>query len=79
MEVLRRGLVRRYLSRGVYDSGAGQFLSGSFMDYTLPRIDDLPYFDVTFQGIPCATEPLGIKGLGGAGVIGAFPAVSIPF
>jgi len=45
------------------------------MDYALPRIGDLLYFDLTFQGIPCNTKPLGIKGLGEAGAIGAFPAV----
>ena len=72
---IAQGIGQALLERGVYDPGTGQLLSGSFMDYALPRADDLPYFDLTFQGIPCATNPLGVKGLGEAGTIGAFPAV----
>jgi carbon-monoxide dehydrogenase large subunit len=59
----------------VYD-GEGQLLSGSFMDYCLPRADDLP--DIAFhyhEDAPCRTNPLGLKGSGEAGAVGAPPAV----
>jgi carbon-monoxide dehydrogenase large subunit len=59
----------------VFDSD-GQLLSGSFMDYGLPRADDFP--DITFdyhEDEPCATNPLGLKGAGEAGAVGAPPAV----
>jgi carbon-monoxide dehydrogenase large subunit len=59
----------------VYD-GDGQLLSGSFMDYGLPRADDLP--DIAFdyhEDAPCVTNPLGLKGSGEAGAVGAPPAV----
>jgi len=46
------------------------------MDYCLPRADDLPSFDVSFNGIPCTTNPLGVKGSGEAGAIAGFPAVA---
>ncbi|NNE86178.1 MAG: xanthine dehydrogenase family protein molybdopterin-binding subunit [Alphaproteobacteria bacterium] len=58
----------------VYDD-SGQLVSGSFMDYTLPRADDLPYFDFNMRNVKCVTNPLGIKGSGEAGAIGAPPAV----
>lgn len=70
-----QGVGQALLERVVYDPGTGQPLTGSFMDYALPRADDLPSFDVAFQGIPCATNPLGVKGLGESGAIAAFPAV----
>ena len=54
---------------------SGQLLSASFMDYCLPRADDLPNFALETRNIPCRTNPLGIKGAGEAGAIGAPPAV----
>jgi len=60
----------------VYDGESGQLLTASFQDYTLPRADDLPAFEVHFvEDIPCTTNPMGIKGAGEAGCIGAPPAV----
>ncbi|RMF16742.1 MAG: xanthine dehydrogenase family protein molybdopterin-binding subunit [Alphaproteobacteria bacterium] len=53
----------------------GQLLTGSFMDYVMPRADDLCRIDFHFREIPCRTNPLGIKGCGEAGTIGACPAV----
>jgi carbon-monoxide dehydrogenase large subunit len=53
----------------------GQLLSGSFMDYRLPRADDLPDFDFAHQETPTAHNILGIKGCGEAGATGAPPAV----
>jgi aerobic carbon-monoxide dehydrogenase large subunit len=45
-------------------------------DYALPRADDLPSYDVAFNITRCTTNPLGVKGCGEAGAIGAFPAVA---
>ena len=59
----------------VYDSEDGQLLSGSLMDYTLPRADDIPNFDFSTRNVPCVTNPMGLKGSGEAGAIGAPPAV----
>jgi carbon-monoxide dehydrogenase large subunit len=58
-----------------YDSGTGQLLSGSFMDYTMPRADDLPFFDVDSHAVPTKVNPLGAKGVGEAGTVGAMPAL----
>ena len=53
----------------------GQLLSGSLMDYTLPRADDLPRIDVYTRNTPCLNNALGAKGAGEAGAIGSTPAV----
>ena len=58
-----------------YDA-AGQLLSGSFMDYTLPRAADYPAFVLDFHTVPCTTNALGVKGAGESGTIGAIPAVA---
>ena len=58
----------------VYDD-FGQLLSGSLMDYTLPRADHLPAFDIYTRNTPCVHNALGVKGSGEAGAIGAPPAV----
>ena len=57
-----------------YDDG-GQMLSGSFMDYTMPRADDLPMFETVDYVEACKTNPLGVKGGGESGTVGATPAV----
>ena len=54
-----------------YDSSSGQLLTGSFMDYGIPRADDVPYFKVDTRETPCTHNPLGVKGCGEAGAIGA--------
>ncbi|MGB0573166.1 MAG: xanthine dehydrogenase family protein molybdopterin-binding subunit [Alphaproteobacteria bacterium] len=59
----------------VYDDESGQLVSGSFMDYQLPRADDLPFFEFSMRNTRCTTNPLGIKGTGEAGAIAACPAV----
>jgi carbon-monoxide dehydrogenase large subunit len=59
----------------IYDPESGQLLSGSFMDYTMPRADNLPPISFETVEILCRTNPLGIKGSGEAGAIGAPPAV----
>ena len=73
---LAQGIGQALLEHGVYDAGSGQLLSGSYMDYTMPRADDLPSFTVeTAKGTPCTHNPLGVKGCGEAGAIGSPPAV----
>jgi carbon-monoxide dehydrogenase large subunit len=57
----------------VYDEH-GQLLTASFMDYMLPRADDLPAFRVGHHEVPCTTNPLGVKGAGESGVAGALPS-----
>jgi len=58
-----------------YDPASGQLLSGSFMDYAMPRADDLPSIAIASHEVPAKTNPLGVKGAGEAGTIGALPAV----
>jgi carbon-monoxide dehydrogenase large subunit len=55
----------------VYEERSGQLLSGSLMDYALPRADDLPPLDITLAELPTAVSPLGVKGAGQAGCIAA--------
>jgi len=62
------------LEDAVYDD-EGQLLTASFMDYGMPRADDFCSFDVKANSVPTATNPLGVKGVGEAGTVGAMPAV----
>ncbi|UYN95367.1 MAG: xanthine dehydrogenase family protein molybdopterin-binding subunit [Enhydrobacter sp.] len=73
---MAQGVGQALLERTVYDSASGQLLSGSFMDYALPRADDLPSFELGFNPTRCTTNPLGVKGCGEAGAIAAFPAIA---
>jgi len=73
---MAQGAGQALLEQAVYDPGSGQPLAGSLMDYALPRADDLPAFDLTFDGTPCTTNPLGVKGVGEAGAVGAYPAIA---
>jgi carbon-monoxide dehydrogenase large subunit len=68
---IAQGIGQAMLEHTVYDENSGQLLSGSFMDYALPRADDLPGFDVTLAGVPTSANPLGVKGSGQAGAIAA--------
>jgi len=63
------------LERTAYDPDTGQLLSASFMDYCLPRADDLPPFDTATLATRCTTNPLGVKGCGEAGAVAGFPAI----
>ncbi len=73
---LAQGIGQALLEHGVYDETSGQLLSGSYMDYAMPRADDFPNFTVeTAKGTPCTHNPLGVKGCGEAGAIGSPPAV----
>jgi carbon-monoxide dehydrogenase large subunit len=70
-----QGVGQALLEHGVYDRETGQLLAGSFMDYALPRADDVPSFDCAFHNVPCVTNPLGVKGAGEAGAVGSPPAM----
>ena len=59
----------------VYDRDSGQLLTASFMDYAMPRADDMPDFSVESNPVPTKLNPLGAKGAGEAGTVGALPAV----
>lgn len=71
---LAQGIGQALLEHGIYDSD-GQLVTGSYMDYTMPRADDLPDFIVDTTVTPCTHNPLGVKGCGEAGAIGATAAV----
>ncbi len=72
---LAQGIGQALLEQCVYDAN-GQLLSGSFMDYAMPRADDLPFYTVDHScNTPCTHNPLGVKGCGEAGAIGSPPAV----
>ncbi len=70
-----QGTGQALFERTAYDPESGQLLSGSFMDYALPRADDLPDIEVELVEVPCASNPLGVKGAGEAGAVGSPPAV----
>ncbi|MFB0921965.1 MAG: molybdopterin-dependent oxidoreductase, partial [Alphaproteobacteria bacterium] len=63
------------LEQVVYDPESGQLLTGSFMDYAMPRADNFPSFDVIEHNVPSKNNPMGLKGAGEAGTVGALPAV----
>jgi carbon-monoxide dehydrogenase large subunit len=58
----------------VHNRDSGQLLTGSFMDYCMPRVDNFPFFDAEFAEIPCTTHPLGIRP---AGEGGTTPALGV--
>jgi len=69
-----QGIGQALLEEVVYDE-AGQMINGSYMDYAMPRADDLPMFETDTTVTPCPHNPLGVKGAGEAGTIGSTPAV----
>ena len=66
-----QGLGQAMGERTVYDEESGQLLTGSFQDYWMPRADDLPFFDTSYNEIPSKSNQLGVKGAGEAGTVGA--------
>lgn len=70
-----QGLGQALMENAVYDRDTGQLLTGSFMDYAMPRADDFPNFTLDTICTPCTHNPLGTKGCGEAGAIGSPPAV----
>jgi len=71
---IAQGLGQAMMEGCVYDTASGQLLTGTYMDYTMPRADDLPNFTVDHTVTPCTHNPLGVKGCGEAGAIGSPPA-----
>jgi carbon-monoxide dehydrogenase large subunit len=72
---LAQGIGQALLEEVRYDEQNGQLLTASYMDYAMPRADDLPSFSLSHQNTPCPGNPLGIKGCGEAGAIGSPPAL----
>jgi carbon-monoxide dehydrogenase large subunit len=70
-----QGIGQALLEHCIYDSESGQLLTGSYMDYAMPRADDLPSFKISQTVTPCTHNPLGAKGCGEAGAIAAPAAV----
>lgn len=71
---LAQGIGQALLEGVIYDKN-GQLTTGTFMDYAMPRADDLPMFETDRKTTPCPHNPLGVKGAGEAGAIGSTPAV----
>jgi carbon-monoxide dehydrogenase large subunit len=72
---IAQGIGQALLEGCIYDAESGQLLTGSYMDYTMPRADDVPSFKVDTKVTACTHNALGVKGCGEAGAIGAPPAV----
>ncbi len=71
---LAQGIGQAFCEGAIYDE-SGQLINGTYMDYVMPRADDLPSFEVDRTVTPCPHNPLGVKGAGEAGCIGSTPAV----
>ncbi len=72
---IAQGAGQALMENIVYENESGQILTGSFMDYTMPRAADFCAFDVSAFPVPTKTNPLGVKGVGEAGTVGALAAV----
>ncbi|MDD9925774.1 MAG: molybdopterin-dependent oxidoreductase, partial [Rhodospirillaceae bacterium] len=72
---IAQGVGQALMENMVYDRDSGQLLSGSFMDYSMPRAGDLCDYDVGAHPVLTKTNPLGVKGVGEAGTVGALAAV----
>ncbi|MGE0698841.1 MAG: xanthine dehydrogenase family protein molybdopterin-binding subunit [Hyphomicrobiaceae bacterium] len=73
---IAQGVGQALLEAAVHDPESGQPVTGSFMDYALPRADHLPRVTLALAGTRCTTNPLGVKGAGEAGAIAAYPAIA---
>ena len=72
---IAQGLGQALLENCAYDAESGQLIAATFMDYTMPRASNFPEIRFKRNEVPCLTNPLGIKGAGEAGAIGAPPAI----
>jgi len=72
---IAQGLGQALMERIVWDAETGQLVTGSFMDYGMPRADDICAIEVVANPVPTKSNPLGVKGAGEAGTVGALPAV----
>jgi carbon-monoxide dehydrogenase large subunit len=74
---IAQGAGQALYEEAVYDAESGQLLTGSLMDYCVPRAADFPPMRASFdESVPCKTNLLGVKGCGELGTIGAMPAVA---
>jgi aerobic carbon-monoxide dehydrogenase large subunit len=71
-----QGVGQVLLENCVYDAESGQLVTGSYMDYAMPRADNFPGFTLEFNEVLCKTNPMGIKGAGEAGTVGALGCVT---
>jgi carbon-monoxide dehydrogenase large subunit len=72
---IAQGLGQAMMENAVFDNSGGQLVTGSFMDYAMPRADDMPLFKDAIHAVPATTNPLGVKGAGEAGTTAAIAAV----
>ena len=72
---IAQGVGQALLEQCFYDAGTGQLLSGSFMDYAMPRADDFPFFTTEISEVPSTTHPLGIRPAGEGGTTPALGVV----
>jgi carbon-monoxide dehydrogenase large subunit len=72
---IAQGLGQAMMENAVFDNSGGQLVTGSFMDYAMPRADDMPLFKDAIHSVPATTNPLGVKGAGEAGTTAAIAAV----
>jgi carbon-monoxide dehydrogenase large subunit len=73
---MAQGLGQALLEHAAYDTASGQLVAGSFMDYAMPRADDMPVeFRDGIHSVPATTNPLGVKGAGEAGTTASIAAV----
>jgi carbon-monoxide dehydrogenase large subunit len=70
-----QGIGQALYEHAVYDRDSAQLVTGSFMDYVMPRADMLPDFQIALEEVRCLTNPIGVKGIGESGTIGAPPVV----
>jgi carbon-monoxide dehydrogenase large subunit len=72
---IAQGVGQILMEQVAYDKDSGQLLSGSFMDYAMPRADNFCAIDVASNDVPTKRNPLGVKGAGEAGTVGAMPSL----
>jgi carbon-monoxide dehydrogenase large subunit len=72
---LAQGIGQALMENVTYDRDSGQLLTATYMDYAMPRAHDMGSLTTKFSNVPCKTNPVGIKGVGESGTIGAPPAV----
>lgn len=72
---IAQGIGQALYENTVYDPDSGQLLCASFMDYAMPRADQMSNINLQLRAVPCTTNPMGIKGAGEAGAVGSAPAM----
>jgi carbon-monoxide dehydrogenase large subunit len=72
---IAQGIGQALMENVAFDPSSGQLLSGSFLDYAMPRAEDMPSFRLEELGDFCKSNPIGVKGAGESGTVGAPPAI----